>query len=200
MSFRNKLQRSTTPFVSAEYPPFVCGLTASCHLLHRTTRNRWDSFQSSLQWCTTRNRGESSSSTWMAWWTTPWRCTNLDSSWMFGPNMRRRSSRRSTAPPPTPPTHSHPHSLLVFWLQLSSYVLMLHWLLLPCYPSNILPYFQVCTTPQELWPDCLVPWKKGKQTLVSTNTQIHHRISHWLRVIVFLYSLHNERQDHFSVS
>lgn len=96
---RNKQQRNTTPFLSAV--SFVCGLIASCPLFHRTTKNRWDSFRSSHQWCTTWNRGESGLSTWMVWWTTPWRCTNLGSSWMFGPNMRRRSSRRSKAPQPS---------------------------------------------------------------------------------------------------
>lgn len=135
-------------------------------------RNRWDSCQSSLPWCTTLSRGEWSLSTWTAWWMTQWRCIKPGSSWMFGPNTKRRSLRRSEL-------------FLFSWQQNVSWVtvcpcksvvqitfidhnviLDLHWYIFgfgTWMTTGI--SFQVCPTPQELWSDCLLSREKGKLLL-----------------------------------
>lgn len=132
-------------------------------MFHRTTRNRWDSCQLSLPWCTTRSRGEWSLSTWTAWWMTQWRCTKPGSSWMFGPNTKRRSLRRSEL-------------FLFCWVTVCPCKSAVqigfvdlnapydwHWYIFgfgTWITSGI--SFQVCPAPQELWPDCLLSGEKGK--------------------------------------
>lgn len=61
----------------------------------RTQRSRCASWLSSLPCCLTLSSSASSSSTWMGWWRTPWRCTKTGRWWTCGASRKRRLSERS---------------------------------------------------------------------------------------------------------
>lgn len=71
----------------------LCGFMA--HVDTRTQRSKCDSWQSSLLCCLTLSSNASSSSTWMGWWVTPWRCTRTGRLWICGAIKRRTRSERS---------------------------------------------------------------------------------------------------------
>lgn len=61
----------------------------------RIQRSKCDSWRSSLRCCLTLSSNASSSSTWMDWWMTPWRCTRTGRLWTCGASRRRTLSERS---------------------------------------------------------------------------------------------------------
>lgn len=71
----------------------LCGFVARVDT--RTQRSKCDSWQSSLLCCLTLSSNASSSSTWMGWWATPWRCTRTGRLWICGAIKRRTRSERS---------------------------------------------------------------------------------------------------------
>lgn len=120
----------------------------------RIMRNRWDSFQSFLLWCTTLSREELSSSTWTAWWMTQWKFIKPGNLWMSGLNMKKKSLKKS--------------KLRCLWL--SEHSPSLVWSL----EDNMLS-FQVCSAPQEFWPDCFLSGEEGKRFYkirIGTNSPV----------------------------